>query len=131
VPIAGYVLCSVAETTERARRAAAAQIALYTVVKTFEPILDLHGFEQEANEIRNAFRNRDMDAAIEAVSDRMLEAFACYGTAEEAVQRYRERFQGVYEEPLLFAPSVGHSAGPHRVMMEAVIDSFTPLAVAA
>ncbi|MBO0744253.1 MAG: hypothetical protein J2P43_04475, partial [Candidatus Dormibacteraeota bacterium] len=72
-----------------------------------------------------------MDAAIESVSARMLEAFACYGTPEEAVQRYRDRFQGVYEEPLLFAPSVGHSAGPHRVMMEAVIDSFTRLAVAA
>ncbi|MFZ0217790.1 MAG: LLM class flavin-dependent oxidoreductase [Candidatus Dormiibacterota bacterium] len=131
VPIAGYVLCSVAETTERARRAAAAQIAFYTVVRTFEPILTMHGFHEEAVNIRNAFRNRDMDAAIAAVSDRMLDTFACYGTAEEAVQRYRSRFAGVYEEPLLFAPSVGHTAGPHRVMMEAVIDSFTAEAVAA
>ena len=130
VPIAGYVLCSVAETTDRARRAAAAQIAFYTVVKTFEPILALHGFDEEATNIRNAFRGQDMDAAIDAVSDRMLDTFACYGTAEEAVQRYRSRFAGVYEEPLLFAPSVGHKAGPHRVMMEAVIDSFTPEAVA-
>lgn len=131
VPIAGYVLCSVAPTTEEARRAAAAQIAFYTVVRTFEPILALHRFDDETNAIRAAFKNRDMQGAIDAVSDRMLDAFACYGTADEALQRYRHRFAGVYEEPLLFAPSIGHSAGPHRVMMEAVVDAFAELRVAA
>lgn len=130
-PIAGYVLCSVADTTARARRAAAAQIAFYTVVKTFEPILMLHGFDDEAAAIRNAFRNRDMKGAIESVSDRMLDAFAAYGTPDEALQRYRQRFAGVYEEPLLFAPSVGHPPGMHRVMMEAVVDTFRSAAVAA
>ena len=72
-----------------------------------------------------------MARAIEAVSDRMLDAFAVYGTRDEALDRYRQRFEGVYEEPLLFAPSVGQRADSHRVMMEAVADTFHSLQPAA
>lgn len=131
MPIAGYVLCSVAETAEEARAAAATQIAFYAVVKTFDAILEHHGFGEEAATIREAWKRRDMKAATAAVSERMLNAFAVHGTAEEARQRYRDRFQGIYEEPLLFPPSVAY-AGPR--LAEAgrrTIDAMAALKVGA
>ena len=47
VPIAGYVICSVGEDADRARRDAAAQIAFYVVVRTYAALVELEGFEAE------------------------------------------------------------------------------------
>lgn len=109
LPIAGYVLCAVAEKESEARAAASAQIAFYAVVKTFDSILEYHGFSEEANSIREAWKRRDLAGAAASVSERMLDAFAVYGTAEAARQRFHSRFDGVYEEALLFPPSVAHT----------------------
>lgn len=109
LPIAGYVLCAVAEKESDARAAASAQIAFYAVVKTFDSILEYHGFSHEANAIREAWKRRDLAGAAASVSERMLDAFAVYGTAEAARQRFQSRFDGVYEEALLFPPSVAYS----------------------
>ncbi|MGH7760212.1 MAG: LLM class flavin-dependent oxidoreductase [Candidatus Dormibacteraceae bacterium] len=129
LPIAGYVLCSVAENAEEARAAAAAQIAFYAVVRTFDPILDHHGFRAESAAIRDAWKRRDMAGAAAAVSDRMLDAFAVYGTAEEARQRFRQRFEGVYEEPLMFPPSVAHAGARQFQAAVHTIDAFSAVAV--
>ncbi|HKC18180.1 MAG TPA: LLM class flavin-dependent oxidoreductase [Candidatus Dormibacteraeota bacterium] len=125
VPISGYVLCSVAERTGEARAAAAAQIAFYAVVKTFDAILEHHGFREEASAIREAWKRRDMAGAAASVSNRMLEAFAVYGTPEEARQRLRQRFDGVYEETLLFPPSVAYTG---RRQFEAALRTIDAMA---
>jgi alkanesulfonate monooxygenase SsuD/methylene tetrahydromethanopterin reductase-like flavin-dependent oxidoreductase (luciferase family) len=129
-PIAGYVLCSVADREEDARQAAAAQIAFYTVVKTFDPILMLHGFDREASAIREGLRSGGLRGAAAAVTDRMLDAFAVFGDPVAARQRYRDRFAGIYEEPLLFAPSVGELGPPPAALIEAMLDTFTGVAAA-
>lgn len=79
------------------------------MVKTFDSILEYHGFSEEANSIREAWKRRDLAGAAASVSERMLDAFAVYGTAEAARQRFHSRFDGVYEEALLFPPSVAHT----------------------
>lgn len=56
VPIAGYLICSVDLDEERARARAAAQIAFYSTVKTYNPILELGGFMREAEAIRAAWK---------------------------------------------------------------------------
>lgn len=124
LPIAGYVMCSVAGREEEARAAAAAQIAFYAVVRTYDPIIALHGFHDEAAAIRQAFRAADWRAAVNAVSDRMLETFAVFGTPSTARQRFHARFEGVYDEPLLFPPSVGAAGPPPRELTTAVLDAF-------
>ncbi|MGH7903993.1 MAG: LLM class flavin-dependent oxidoreductase [Candidatus Dormibacteraceae bacterium] len=131
VPIAGYVLCAVADSEEEGARAAAAQIAFYTVVKTFNSVLALHHFDEEAAVIRQAFKARDMQAAIGGVSPRMLDAFAVYGTPEQARQRFEARFAGVYEEPLLFPPSVGLAGPPQQRLRDLMLDTFALTGVAA
>lgn len=124
VPIAGYVVCAVAEDGARARREAAAQLSFYAVVRSFDPIMRRHGFEADAARIREAFRSGDTAAMVGLVTERMLDTFAVYGTPEEAQQRFAARFEGLYEEPLLFFPCVGADRGRIREGAAAVIEAF-------
>ncbi len=128
VPIAAYVLCAVGDDVDEARRAVANQIAFYAVVRSFDAILKLHGFDPEVAAIREAFRRGDAAGAAAAVSDRMIETIAIVGRPDEARQQFLERFAGRYEEPLLFCPCVGVETGRLREGMEAMIEAFTPLA---
>src|SRR5215470_13126461 len=88
VPIASYVACVVSEDRAQARRQAAAQVAFYAVVKAFDPIMRLHGFEPEAAAIRDAFRRGDRRAMLDLVGDRMLDTFMVHGTPAEARDRF-------------------------------------------
>ena len=125
-PIAGYVVCVVADDPAQARREAAAQLGFYAVERAFEPIIRLHGFEPEAAAIRAAFRRGDLRGMADLVSDRMLDTFAVHGRPEEARQRFAERFARLYDEPLLFFPCLGVDRGRHREGMAAVVDTFGP-----
>ena len=124
VPIACYVACVVAEDGRQARREAAAQVAFYAVVRAFDPILRLHGFEREAAEIRDAFRRGDVPGMVDLVDDEMLDTFTVYGTPAEARDRFRARYAGLYEEPLLFFPCLGVDQGRHREGMTAIVETF-------
>jgi len=119
VPIAGYVTCSVADDADEARRNAAAIVAFNASVRTYAPIIGLHGFEPEAEAIRAAWRAGDWAAMTTAVSDRMLETIAVAGTPREVREQLRERRAGVFERTLLWPPATGGLAAA-----EAVIDAF-------
>lgn len=124
VPIAGFVICSVDESSERARRRAKAQIAFYSVVRSYAPILAMHGFESHAAEMREAWARRDAEAMISAVSDDMLETIAIAGTPDEAQQQMRERFAERYEETLFYAPSFMVEPGEFEDSLHAILDTF-------
>lgn len=124
VPIASYVACVVTEDADRARREAATQVAFYSVVKAFDPILRLHGFERQAAAIREAFYRGDLPGMVDLVSDRMLDTFTVYGTPAEARDRFRARYAAVYEEPLLFFPPLGADQGRQREGMTAMVETF-------
>ena len=126
VPVAGYVVCAVAEREAQARREAAGQLAFYAVVRSFEPIFRLHGLEGEAAAIREAFHRGDVAGMAALVSDRMLETFAVFGTPEQARQRFAARFAGLYAEPLLFAPCLSVDRGRLRESLMAVVEAFGP-----
>ena len=48
--MAGYVICAVHDDETVARDEARAQIAFYSVVRTYAPILELHGFQAHVAE---------------------------------------------------------------------------------
>ncbi|TMK40678.1 MAG: LLM class flavin-dependent oxidoreductase [Actinobacteria bacterium] len=118
-PIAGYVTCAVDEDADRARRNARAVIAFNSTVKTYQAIHRHHGFEPEAEAIRDAWRSRDWEAMADAVSDRMLDAIALAGTAAEVRAQYEERRRGLYEWTLLWPPAFTGLEGA-----AAVIEAF-------
>jgi 5,10-methylenetetrahydromethanopterin reductase len=79
------------EDPARARLDAQRQIAFYLTVKTYDTLVELHGWQEETARIRQTFRAGDTDGMAAAVTDEMLDAIALYGTTEEARQRLAAR----------------------------------------
>ncbi len=75
------VCCAVDRDAAAARRAAAATIAFYATVKTYEPLFA--AYQGEAQRIQAALMRDDTAAMIDAVSDEMIDTFAVAGTPDE------------------------------------------------
>lgn len=69
---------------ERAVRDARRMIGFYLTVKTYDPYVEHHGWTEQVEQVRTAFRAGDMDALAAAVTDEMLAAIAVCGTTDEA-----------------------------------------------
>ena len=85
------VCCAVGKDVRAAKRAAAATIAFYATVNTYEPLFA--SFPAEVQRIQAALLRGDTAGMVDAVSDEMIDAFAVVGTPEEArlkVARYAE-----------------------------------------
>lgn len=124
VPITGMTICAVAENSWQARALAATQVAVFAARASAAPLVAFHGFEAEVAGIREAFARRDMPAVAAAVSDRMLDELAVHGTPEEAWQRFSAKFDGVYDEPLLFTAGKGMPEGGFRESLMGVCEAF-------
>jgi len=110
--LAGYVITSISDDPEQAREEARRQIGFYATTRTYDAILDLHGWEAEKKGIRAAFRSFDLPAMTAAVSDDMLDQIAITGTPAD-VEKQLAGYQGLLDHVLLYPPSVGVS--PDRV----------------
>ncbi len=75
------VCCAVDADVGRARRAAAATIAFYATVKTYEPLFA--PFPGEVRAIQQALLKHDTAGAAAAVSDDMIDTFAATGDADQ------------------------------------------------
>ena len=106
-PVAGYLTCCIGEDGDAARQAARAVVAFNSTVSTYRPVLSHHGFDAQADRIREAWRSRDFAGMAEAVTDDMLDAIAIAGTADEVRARYEQRRAGLFERTLLWTPLGG------------------------
>jgi alkanesulfonate monooxygenase SsuD/methylene tetrahydromethanopterin reductase-like flavin-dependent oxidoreductase (luciferase family) len=106
-PIAGYVTCIVGDDGDAARAAARGVVAFNSTVSTYRPVLSHHGFDEQADRIRAAWKRGDWAAMAAAVSDEMLDAIALAGTPEEVRSQYQERREGLFERALFWTPLGG------------------------
>jgi probable F420-dependent oxidoreductase len=79
------VCCAIDNDVEAARRAAAATIAFYATVNTYEPLFA--PFPREVTAIREALMNGETSGMIDAVTDEMVDALAVAGPPDEARRR--------------------------------------------
>jgi probable F420-dependent oxidoreductase len=115
------VCCAIDPDAGSARRAAAATIAFYATVKTYEPLFA--GFGREVQRIQQAALRGDGAAMIDAVTGEMVDRFACAGTVDDVRRRvgeYGELADGLILSPpdQLVAPA---EADRYR---EAILDAF-------
>ena len=119
VGIAGYITTSVGEDRAAARAQARAVVAFNSTVKTYRVVHRLHGWEDHAERIREAWMGGDFAKAVQLVPDEMLDTIALAGTPDEVRERYAERWDGLYEHALLWPPAF---AGMDAV--RAVVEAF-------
>ena len=74
------VCCAIDTDLKRARRAAAATIAVYATVQTYEPLFT--AFQSEVASIKACFVRGDTEGAAAAVSGEMVDTFAATGDAD-------------------------------------------------
>ena len=124
VHLKGVIITAIHDDPAVARREAAAQIAFYVAPKAYGPVMEASGFGEEAAAIQTAFRAKDHDAMVAAVSDRMLEEMAAAGTLEEVRERVA-LLEKRYDHAALYSPSF--TLTPERVRENtfAVIEAFS------
>ena len=104
--LANYLICSVHEDHDTARREAAHQIAFHATVYTYRTIFELHGFGQEREAIRAAFAKLDLAEMVRHVPDEMIDECAIAGTPEQCRDQLRQ-YDGLLDMAMFFAPSFG------------------------
>ena len=102
--LAGYVITSISEDRGQAREEARRQIAFYSTTITYDPLLDFHGWQEQKDAIRAAFRKFDIAAMTAAVTDDMVDQIAVVGTPAECKQQLA-RYDGLLDHALLYPPS--------------------------
>jgi probable F420-dependent oxidoreductase len=121
--LAPYVLTSIQADREAAVRDAKNQIGFYFTTALYHSILDLHGMREVGEACRAALRKFDVKAMSEAVPDELVDEIAIACTPDEAKDRLTQ-WQGLTEDPLLYAPTVG--VAPERIAsnVDAMFDLF-------
>src|SRR3990170_2847226 len=119
----GPISYAVSNNESEAKQAARATIAFYATVRTYEPPFKMHGFEKEAQKIREAFFKRDIKSMIENVTDDMVETFAIVGDADECLKRINE-YREYIDLPILSAPHYFLDFDEVKEYQRAILETF-------
>lgn len=95
-----YVDVLISNDRKQALEIARGTPAFYATVRTYAPFFALHGFEKEAQQIQQIFREEKgfSRRMTQAVTDDMAEAFVVMGTADEVrkkIAEYAEYADGI------------------------------------
>jgi alkanesulfonate monooxygenase SsuD/methylene tetrahydromethanopterin reductase-like flavin-dependent oxidoreductase (luciferase family) len=123
VAIADWLLVAVGGDEDQAREDAKRQIAFHATVKTYDRILDLHGFTDTAAQIRELWRSFDLAGMTALVTDEMLDTMAVAGTPDACREQVAARADSA-ERLLLGAPAVATDPGRMREYHDAIVDTF-------
>jgi probable F420-dependent oxidoreductase len=128
VRFATYTLAVADADEDRARRDAAAMIAFYASVKSYGALFATTGFGRQAKAVQAAFAARDLPAMIGAVTDAMIDEFACAGTPAQVRDKLR-RYDGMVDEVALSPPSFQISSARGAEILGALIAHCRPEAL--
>ncbi|MDX2171230.1 MAG: LLM class flavin-dependent oxidoreductase [Deltaproteobacteria bacterium] len=102
-----YLLTSINPDRALALQDAKQQIGFYYTVKVYHSILALHGLPEVAAACRQALASFDIAAMAAAIPDALVDEIAIVATdAAEAREKLRQ-WDGLCDEVLFYAPSVG------------------------
>jgi probable F420-dependent oxidoreductase len=123
VVVADWIVVGVSEDGDQARQDVKRQIAFHATVRTYDRILGLHGFIEQASEIRELWKSFDLAAMTACVTDEMLAVMGVAGTVDECRDQLRERVRGS-DRQLLGAPVVATDPGRIREYHDALLETF-------
>ncbi len=119
--ISTLLITAVSHDRQQAIQDAKNQIAFYASVKSYEGILNLHGWAQQKLAIWEHFRTFNLPKMAEAVTDDMVEQIAIAGTPDECREQL-QKWDGLIDLPILYTPTAGVRAGRvmenHRLIVE-------------
>ena len=121
IDITTLLITAISHDREQAIRDAKNQIAFYASVKSYEGILNMHGWEEQKLAIWKNFKTFNLPKMAAAVTDDMVEQIAIAGTPEECREQI-EKWKDVVDLPILYTPTAGIRADRvqenHRLIVE-------------
>ena len=123
VAVADWVIVAVSDDAEQAREDAKRQIAFHATVRTYDRILELHGFDAVAAQIRELWRSFDLAGMTALVTDEMLDEMAVAGTAADCRTALGRR-EAAADRMLLGAPVVATAPERIRDYHDAILETF-------
>jgi probable F420-dependent oxidoreductase len=123
VLVADWILLAISEDREQAREDAKRQIAFHATVRTYDRILDLHGFTEVAARIRELWKSFDLAGMTALVTDEMLDEMAVAGTPDECRDALQRRSRSA-DRLLLGAPVVATDADRIRAYHDAIVETL-------
>ncbi|MBE9373283.1 LLM class flavin-dependent oxidoreductase [Saccharopolyspora sp. HNM0983] len=101
----GWIITAVDDSApERAIADARRMVAFYLTVKTYDPYVEHHGWQEPVARLREAFRSGDTDAMAASVTDDMLTEIAVCGTTSDAKAALAARSGALPADVGYFAP---------------------------
>jgi probable F420-dependent oxidoreductase len=123
VAVADWVIVAVSDDAEQAREDAKRQIAFHATVRTYDRILELHGFDAVAAQIRELWRSFDLAGMTALVTDEMLDEMAVAGTAADCRTALQKRAASA-DRMLLGAPVVATDPARIRDYHDTILETF-------
>ena len=121
--LAPYVITSISDDPDQARREARAQFAFYYTTRLYHSVLDVHGWRPIGETIADAFKRMDFKAMEAAVTDEMVDAIAIAGRPDDVRDRVKQ-WEGLADHVLFYPPSVGVKPGRPQEILDAIIETF-------
>ena len=121
--VADWVIVAASDDRDQAREDAKRQIAFHATVRTYDRILELHGYDAVAARIRELWRTFDLAGMTALVPDEMLDEMAVAGTPAEC-RAGLERRAAAADRLLLGAPVVATDPGRIREYHDALLNTF-------
>ena len=101
----GWVITAINDDDpQRAILDARRMVGFYLTVKTYDPYVEFHGWQEPVERIRAAFAKGDMDGFAANVTDEILESITLCGTTEQATQMLAGRAGGLPRDIGFFSP---------------------------
>jgi probable F420-dependent oxidoreductase len=123
VAVADWVIVAVSDDAEQAREDAKRQIAFHATVRTYDRILELHGFDAVAVQIRELWRSFDLAGMTALVTDEMLDEMAVAGAAVDCRIALEKRAAAA-DRLLLGAPVVATDPARIRDYHDTILETF-------
>jgi 5,10-methylenetetrahydromethanopterin reductase len=100
----GWVITAIDDADpDRAVLDARRMIGFYLTVKTYDPFVAHHGWEEPVAQLRAAFARGDMDGLAAAVTDEMVHSIAICGSTEQAKAALADRTGGLPRDVAFFS----------------------------
>jgi probable F420-dependent oxidoreductase len=123
VKVANWIIAAVSDDADRAREDAKRQIAFHATVRTYDRIIDLHGFTEVAAQIRELWKKFDLAGMTALVTDEMLETMGIAGDVHDCRDQLAAHATSA-DRLLLGAPVVATDSGALRDYHAALLEAF-------
>jgi len=82
------------------------QIAFYASTPSYRPVMDLHGWGEVADQLRELSRRGQWDEMMGRITDGMVDTFATVAPQGELAEALKERYAGLADRMTLYLPFI-------------------------